>query len=83
VRIVGTISNHGLTHLVAKPSIEGGERVDRLRGTRIATGKFGRTPNAVTRYVLRLAGTFNDRLVFRDVVDTSFVERAHASLAGR
>ncbi len=85
IRIVGTIANRGLTYLVARPGIEGADLAETLRGRRIATGTFGGTPNAVTRYVLRQAGLDPQRDVTLLEMETNAmlaaVERGQADIA--
>lgn len=85
IRIVGTIANRGLTYLVARPGSEGADMAEKLRGKRIATGTYGGTPNAVTRYVLRQAGLDPQRDVTLLELESSAipasVERGQADVA--
>ena len=85
MRIIGTIANRGLTYLVAKPGLDGADMADKLRGKRIATGTFGGTPNAVTRYVLRQAGLDPQRdvtlLELESAAIPAAVDRGQADIA--
>jgi NitT/TauT family transport system substrate-binding protein len=85
IRVVGTIANRGLTYLVARPGVEDTDMTEKLRGKRIATGTFGGTPNAVTRYVLRQAGLDPQRDVTLLELESSAipasVDRGQADIA--